>query len=177
MTDAADRVDGPSRGPTEGRTILGRDVITLKLTAEQTRGSIGVLEATTQPGVGPPRHIHRSCDEQFYVLGREFLFLVGDRRGTAEPCRVLTAYVPGGQEHAFEEFGRSPRDVVAAKHDSEFRVPTAPATESKYRCAAGARSGCTSASTASYAAAVSGRTTSAPGPEGHLDDFHRRRPH
>jgi hypothetical protein len=37
-----------------------------------------------------------------------------------EPGRVLVAYVPGGGEQAFEEFGRSPRDVVAAKYDSEF---------------------------------------------------------
>ncbi len=39
------------------------------------------------------------------------------------PGQVLVAYVPGGQEHAFEEFGRSPRDVVAAKYDSEFVGP------------------------------------------------------
>ncbi len=148
------RADDPDRrldgargvilGPAEGRTITGRDVITFKLTSEQTQGSIGLLEATTPSGVGPPRHIHRSCDELFYVLEGEFLFLVGDRQGTAppgslvfvprgvvhaakvvsgEPGKVLVAYVPGGQEHSFEEFGRAPRDVVAAKYDSEFVGP------------------------------------------------------
>ncbi len=150
MSQSNDGAEGPDglRGvilaPTEGRMILGREIISLKLTSEQTQGAIGVLEGTTQPGDGPPRHIHRSCDELFYVLEGEWLFLVGDRRATAQPGtlvfiprgvvhavkaisrqpgRVLVAYVPGGQEHAFEEFGRSPRDVVAAKYDSEFVGP------------------------------------------------------
>jgi quercetin dioxygenase-like cupin family protein len=130
--------------PGGGRLVPGREVLTLKLTGEQTRGSIGVLEATTPPGAGPPRHIHRSCDELFYVLAGEFLFLVGEvqteasagalvfvPRGTvhaakvigSEPGTVLAAYVPGGQERAFEEFGRFPLDVVAERYDSEFVGP------------------------------------------------------
>jgi mannose-6-phosphate isomerase-like protein (cupin superfamily) len=128
----------------EGRTLPGPEIITLKLTAAQTDGSIGVLEGVAPPGVGPPRHIHHSCDELFYVLEGEFLFLVGEqhgeagpgalvfvRRGTVHavkvigtaPGKVLVSYVPGGQERAFEEFGRLPRDVVAAKYDSEFVGP------------------------------------------------------
>ena len=131
--------------PGGGRTITGPEgLITLKLTDEQTRGSIGLLEATTPPGAGPPRHIHRSSDELFYVLAGQFLFLVGERlmeaspgtlvfipRGTvhavkvisSEPGRVLAGYVPGGPEWAFEEPGRLPKDVVAEKCDSEFVGP------------------------------------------------------
>ena len=114
-------------GPGEGRTIPGTDTLTLKATSEQTGGSIGVLEATSPPGYGPPRHIHYSSDELFYVLEGEFLFLVGERqisampgtfvfipRGTVhaakvignKPGKVLTAYVPGGLERSFEEFAR-----------------------------------------------------------------------
>ena len=68
-----------------------------------------------------------SCDEMFYVLEGEFLFLVGERRvgappgtfvfiprGTVhaakvvgnEPGKVLGAYIPGGLERSFEEFAR-----------------------------------------------------------------------
>ena len=114
-------------GPGEGHTIPGTDAMTLKATGEQTGGSIGFLEATSSPGYGPPRHIHRSHDELFYVLEGEFLFLVGERqfdappgsfvfvpRGTVhavkvvgtEPGKVLIAYVPGGLERSFEEFAR-----------------------------------------------------------------------
>ena len=119
--------EGIVLGPDEGRTIPGTDTMTLKATGEETGGSIGFLEATSLPGYGPPRHIHRSCDELFYVLEGEFLFLVGERqvralpgtfvfipRGTVhaakgigtEPGKVLAAYVPGGLEHSFEEFAQ-----------------------------------------------------------------------
>lgn len=112
-------------GPGEGRTIPGMDAITLIATSEETGGSIGLLEETSRPGSGPPRHIHYSSDELFYVLEGEFLFLVGERqvsalpgtfvfipRGTVhaykvtgtESGRVLAAYIPGGLERAFEEF-------------------------------------------------------------------------
>jgi quercetin dioxygenase-like cupin family protein len=114
-------------GPGEGRTVPGTDTMTLKATGEQTGGSIGFLEATSSPGTGPPRHIHRSCDELFYVLEGEFLFLIGERqvnalpgtfvfipRGTVhaakvvgtEPGKVLVGYVPGGLERSFEEFAQ-----------------------------------------------------------------------
>src|SRR5215208_7122995 len=113
--------------PGEGRTIPGTDIITLIATGEQTGGSIGVLEATSPPGYGPPRHVHYSYDELFYVLEGEFLFLVGERqvsgsagtfvfipRGTIhaakvigrEPGKVLVAYIPGGLERSFEEFAQ-----------------------------------------------------------------------
>ena len=112
-------------GPGEGRTVPGTDTMTLKATSEETGGSIGVLEATSPPGSGPPRHIHHGCDELFYVLEGEFLFLVSERRVSAppgtfvfvprgtvhaakvvgtEPGKVLAAYVPGGLERSFEEF-------------------------------------------------------------------------
>jgi mannose-6-phosphate isomerase-like protein (cupin superfamily) len=130
--------------PGEGQALPGPESIILKLTGDDTGGSIGLLEGKSLPGVGPPRHLHRSCDELFYVLEGKVLFLVGDRevigqpgtlifipRGTVhaskvignEPARVLAAYVPGGQERAFEEFRRLPADVVAEKYDSEFVGP------------------------------------------------------
>ena len=114
-------------GPGEGRTIPGTEAITLKATSEETGGSIGFLEATDSPGTGAPRHIHHSCDELFYVLEGEFLFLVGERQVSAlpgtfvfiprgmvhaakvigsEPGKVLAAYIPGGLERSFEEFAQ-----------------------------------------------------------------------
>jgi mannose-6-phosphate isomerase-like protein (cupin superfamily) len=114
-------------GPGEGRTIPGTDAITLKATSEETGGSVGFLEATSAPGTGPPRHIHHSCDELFYVLEGEFLFLVGERQVSAlpgtfvfiprgmvhaakvvgsEPGKMLAAYIPGGLERSFEEFAK-----------------------------------------------------------------------
>ncbi len=126
------------------RPNLGTGAITLKATSEETGGTIGFLEATSPPGYGPPRHVHYGCDELFYVLEGQFLFLVGERqvsgspgtfvfipRGTVhaakviggEPGKVLAAYIPGGQERSFKEYGQLPADVVAEKYDSEFVGP------------------------------------------------------
>jgi mannose-6-phosphate isomerase-like protein (cupin superfamily) len=144
-------------GPGEGRSIPGSAGITLKATAEQTGGSIGFFEATSEPGFAAPRHIHYSTDELFYVLSGEFQFLVGEQlvharpgtfvfipRGTVhapkvigtEPGKVLSAFIPGGQEGAFEEFARlapgpggdsapdpEQAQAIARKYDSEFVGP------------------------------------------------------
>jgi quercetin dioxygenase-like cupin family protein len=112
-------------GPGEGRTIPGTDAITLIATSEETGGSIGVFEDISSRGDGPPRHVHHVSDELFYVLEGKFIFLVGERqqsvsagtyvfvpRGTVhaykvtgtERGRVLSAFIPGGPEGAFEEF-------------------------------------------------------------------------
>ncbi len=131
-------------GPGEGRRVPGRGGITLKATSEQTGGSVGFIEATSAPGEGPSPHIHRDCDELFYVLEGEFDFLVGGEtvrapagsfvfvpRGTVHAARnvgeqtgrVLAVYVPGGAEGAFEAFARASaeeRDGLAERYDSEF---------------------------------------------------------
>ncbi|HKY65187.1 MAG TPA: cupin domain-containing protein [Acidimicrobiales bacterium] len=113
------------RGPGEGRVIPGPEGLTVKAAGDETGGSIGILEATTPPGFGPPRHVHHANDELFYVLEGTFAFLLGDQvvqagpgslvfvpRGTVHaplvvgpgPGRVLLAFVPGGAERAFDEF-------------------------------------------------------------------------
>ncbi|CAA9393364.1 MAG: hypothetical protein AVDCRST_MAG55-226, partial [uncultured Rubrobacteraceae bacterium] len=93
-------------GPGEGRTIPGTDAMTLKATGEQTAGSIGFLEATSSPGYGPPRHIHHSHDELFYVLEGEFLFLVGESQFDAPPGSFV--FVPRGTDHAAKVVGTEP---------------------------------------------------------------------
>jgi len=129
------------RGPGEGQVLPGPEGLTLKLTAEDTGGSIGFLEGSSAPGFGAPRHVHHTADELFYILGGEFLFLVGEQlvragpgslvfipRGTVhapkvvgnEAGRVLVAFVPGGPEQSFEEFARlhasgGPRDPELAQ--------------------------------------------------------------
>ena len=158
LTVRGDQADVPGvivLGPGEGRVIPGSDGLTVKASGEETGGVIGFVEATSPAGFSAPRHIHHSNDELFYVLAGEFQFLVGERvvsappgtfvfipRGTVhapkvvgtEPGKVLFAFVPGGQERAFEEFARlasaqggSPDpaavQAIAAKYDSAFVGP------------------------------------------------------
>ncbi len=123
------------RGPGEGHIIPGPEGLTLRATGEETGGAIGFFEATSAPGFGPPRHVHHTSDELFYVLAGEFRFLLGERvvrapagsfvfipRGTVhapkvvgpEPGRVLSAFIPGGPEGAFEAFARAAESAAAA---------------------------------------------------------------
>jgi quercetin dioxygenase-like cupin family protein len=145
--------EGIVLGPGEGRTIPGTDALTLLATGEQTGGSIGVLEATSPPGYGPPRHINHSTDELFYVLEGEFLFLIGERqvgalpgsfvfipRGTVhaakvigtESGKVLAAYIPGGLERSFEEFAQLRTEQGEDANRSAGRGTTAAEINEKY---------------------------------------------
>ena len=109
-------------GPGEGYTIPGTDAITLKATSEETGGSIGFLEATGSPGYGPPRHIHRSHDELFYVLEGEFLFLVGERQVSAPPGTFV--FIPRGTVHAAKGIGTEPGKVLAAYIPGAWSTPS-----------------------------------------------------
>jgi quercetin dioxygenase-like cupin family protein len=98
--------EGIVLGPGEGRTMPGTDAMTLKATSEQTGGSIGFLEATSSPGYGPPRHIHHSHDELFYVLEGGCLFLVGERQVGALPGTFF--FIPRGTVQAAKVTGTEP---------------------------------------------------------------------
>ncbi len=123
------------RSQGEGHRVPGPEGNTLKATGKETGGSIGFFEATSEPGFGPPPHIHHSADELFYVLEGAFEFRLGEQlfradpgafvfipRGTVHaplclgpaPGRIVAAFVPGGQEQSFEEFSR-----LAASHNGE----------------------------------------------------------
>jgi mannose-6-phosphate isomerase-like protein (cupin superfamily) len=122
--------------PDEGRTIPGPEGLVVKAATEDTGGSVAVLEATSPPGFAAPPHIHHEHDELFYIVEGTFAFVLGDRHVTApagsfvfvrrgtmhsprvvgpEPGRVLTAFVPGGAERAFDDFA-----ALAAEMGDDF---------------------------------------------------------
>jgi quercetin dioxygenase-like cupin family protein len=131
--EAADGSAGVLTLAGEGETItnpLGRPLRFLA-GAEETGGSLTILESTPAGGEGPPFHVHAEQDEVVYVLEGEFRFRLEDevsaappgsmmfiRRGTqhswqntgSEPGRLLVAFVPGapGMERFFREFARLP---------------------------------------------------------------------
>ncbi|MET8406409.1 cupin domain-containing protein [Streptomyces sp900116325] len=110
------------------------DVYTIKLTADQTGGAVGVLEASVPPGGGPAAHIHIDQDETFYLISGELEFLDGEQTFTAGPgslihcprgtrhrfknvgfhtAHMLFFYTPGGSEGLFVEGGDDPQPGVA----------------------------------------------------------------
>ncbi|MTD53343.1 quercetin 2,3-dioxygenase [Amycolatopsis pithecellobii] len=102
------------------------DTYTVKVTADDTGGALGFVEATVPPGSGPRPHAHTHEDESFYVLSgevrithgkRSFLARAGDfvfipkrtvhrfRNESVHAARLLFWYTPGGFERFFLEAG------------------------------------------------------------------------
>lgn len=113
-----------------GTSITGRilnvlgDRVTIKLSGGETVGGYTILEQETDPGNGPPMHVHHKEDEAFYILEGEYEFHVGGRviRGRAGAFlygpreiphrfqvvgpargRILVFVQPAGIEYFFEE--------------------------------------------------------------------------
>jgi quercetin dioxygenase-like cupin family protein len=102
----------------------------------QTGGAYAVAEDRSDPGFGPPPHIHANEDESFYVLEGEYLF--GNEQGEVRagpgtfvhapkgrlhwwrnvgdgPGRHLEIFTPAGLERMFEEVGEP---ITAANADA-----------------------------------------------------------
>lgn len=109
------------------------DVYTIKLTATDTNGALGVIEASVPPGGGPVAHTHANEEETFYLLSGELEFLHGNETFIAgpgdlvfvprrirhrfkniglHPAKMLFLYTPGGPEGMFVEGGDEPQPGV-----------------------------------------------------------------
>lgn len=76
------------------------------LKTENTGGAMSIVDSTTEPFVGPPRHVHENEDEAFVVLSGEIEFFVDGeifRRGPGE-----AAFIPRGVEHTFRVVSDTP---------------------------------------------------------------------
>ena len=92
-------------GEGEAVWVVG-DLITLKLTSEDTGGAFSLFEGLVPPGGGPPPHIQHREDESFYVLEGEFEILVGEE--TIPAGAGSCVHVPSGTLHTFKNVGTSP---------------------------------------------------------------------
>ena len=93
-------------GPGEGRAVWmpGAQLVTCKVSAEQTGGAYSLFEVEVGPGSGPAPHIQHRDDECMYVLDGEFEFLDDDGSTTrVGPGSVL--YVPKGNLHCYRNVG------------------------------------------------------------------------
>jgi mannose-6-phosphate isomerase-like protein (cupin superfamily) len=90
--------------PGEGRTlwVLG-ELVTYKVTSDQTGGAYSLFEVATKPGTGAPPHVQYREDEAFYVLEGDYEFLVEDRTLRMPAGSLL--YVPKGNLHVYKNVG------------------------------------------------------------------------
>ena len=79
--------------------------MTLKIHGRDTGGVFSQFEASCQPQVGPPLHIHHREEETFFVIEGEFEFVCGDLRTTGGPGTVV--HLPRGVAHRFKNIGES----------------------------------------------------------------------
>jgi quercetin dioxygenase-like cupin family protein len=91
----------PGEG-TRSLWVLG-EFVAHKVPSPQTGGAYSLFEVTTQPGAGPPHHVHHREDEAFYVLGGDFEFLDGEETKRVGAGSLL--YVPKGTLHAHKNVG------------------------------------------------------------------------
>jgi len=123
---------GVHLGRSEGQAYwLLTDLLTFKASGKDTNGALAILEVATGPDPGPPPHIHRHCDESFYILEGTFEFTLDGRAFTADAgsfvylpkgivhthqalkgtkARALATQTPAGIEHFVAEVGQPATD-------------------------------------------------------------------
>lgn len=138
----------------ENSTIewLGVTYKTILSTAD-SNSAMCIVDSTSPPDSGPPRHIHHNEDETFVILtgscriwieGKEQVAQAGEsvfiQRGKEhtfkvtgnEPCRHLVILTPGGFEGFFEDMAaglfKIPDDMPsieesASRHNMSFTGP------------------------------------------------------
>lgn len=97
--------------PGEGGTlrVMG-ELVTYKVTSDQTGGAYSLFEVTSPPDGGAPPHIQHRGDESFFVLEGEYEFLLEER--LTRMGAGSSVYVPKGNLHAHKNVGKGPARML-----------------------------------------------------------------
>ena len=94
------------------------DIVRIHLSGSDTGGAFAVVEDVSQPGGGPPPHVHHNEDEGFHVLEGDVEFLLGDRWVRA--AAGASFFGPRGVPHTFRNVGATPSRVMATISPAGF---------------------------------------------------------
>lgn len=86
--------------------LAGGYTVAYKVSTQDTNGALFILEQTITRKGGPPRHLHYSQEEWFYVLEGEYIAEVGQERMRLRPGDSLLA--PRNVPHAWAYGGETP---------------------------------------------------------------------
>ena len=89
------------------------ELVTCKVTSDQTGGAYSLFEVDTPRGGGPPPHIHHREDESFYVLEGEYEFFGGE--GIIRVGVGSLLCVPRGALHAHKNVGEGEGRLLATQ--------------------------------------------------------------
>jgi quercetin dioxygenase-like cupin family protein len=97
--------------PGEGKALwVAGDLVTFKVVGEDTGGAYSLFEVESNPGGGPPPHVHRSEDEIFCVLEGEHEISIGGRTIRAGAGSVV--YGPKNVAHSYKNVGATPGRIL-----------------------------------------------------------------
>src|SRR5258706_13569912 len=95
---------GVHLGKGEGKSFwLLTDLHTFKVVGDDPGGAFTVAELAAGPELGPPPHIHRHCDESFYILEGAFDFSLAGQAFTAGAGAFV--HLPKGVVHTHRASG------------------------------------------------------------------------
>jgi quercetin dioxygenase-like cupin family protein len=97
--------------PGEGKALwVAGDLVTFKVVGEDTGRAYSLFEVESNPGGGPPPHVHRSEDEIFCVLEGEHEVSIGGRTIRASAGSIV--YGPRNVSHAYKNVGETPGRII-----------------------------------------------------------------
>jgi quercetin dioxygenase-like cupin family protein len=86
------------------------ELITFRITSEQTGGAYTLCEAVSAPGGGVPPHRQHKDTEAFYVLDGTYTFMLNDEVIEAGPGEQV--FIPIGAVHSFQNRGEQPARML-----------------------------------------------------------------
>jgi mannose-6-phosphate isomerase-like protein (cupin superfamily) len=92
------------------RTIAGANQIAYKVSSQDTQGGLFLFEQVSLRKGGPPRHLHHSQEEWFYVMEGEYVFEVGTERMRLRSGDSLLA--PRKIPHVWAYVGEPPGKIL-----------------------------------------------------------------
>ena len=106
----------------DGRTpaplnIVGEETV-VKVSAQDSDGTLAFFHLVAPPMSGPPRHVHTREDELFYVLEGELVFELDGERHTVGAGD--TVYLRRGVVHAYQNFTTSAARLLIATTPGVF---------------------------------------------------------
>ena len=106
----------------DGRTpaplnVVGEETL-VKVSAEDSDGTLAFFHLVAPPMSGPPRHVHTREDELFYILEGELVFELDGERHTVRAGD--TVYLRRGVVHTYQNFTTSDARLLIATTPGMF---------------------------------------------------------
>src|SRR4030095_12839879 len=109
-SDRVVRVEHGADRFNQQRTIAGANQIAYKISGQDTKGGLSSSSKCNLRKGGPPRHLHHSQEEWFYVMDVDYVFEVGHERMRVRPGDSLLA--PRRAPHVWAYVGETPGKIL-----------------------------------------------------------------